>query len=469
VPLGQENKINTSDATARSDQVTITADVQRVTSDLSDRFNELKKTKRRIKVNKGKSFLNIKKGKETEPVNILEYSSSESSFDINGEITAEGKVLYIGLLGFFRRLLEALGIIDMPDKKKIFLCRHLSLAVMQGLITTEDLDQAKFKKDFEKIIKKCASLTGIASKNKTLLKYLNTKYKNFISNALIIYDISTSESILTSKALECKQKALLVAGNSIDFNREMQELDRLLELGTNLSLLSLPENKDILDLIMEEHIKENSVWIEFLKNFSETLKQHGYSEDSNKLASILELEKKYFTPEDHRMINAITNKHDKLHWLSLCEYLVNIPVADSVNANAKTSVITFSELSFPAALHHMCKLIIDSPNSNEESFMMLTHTHSMSVKIKCEADKISIMFYDPNTTNTYKMIELSSIEYVKQLSINNFMSTDHRLQYKSADESQIKNGKLNDEMSMSFVRDIRPKENKDNSPTPSAD
>jgi hypothetical protein len=81
----------------------------------------------------------------------------------------------------------------------------------------------------------------------------------------------------------------------------------------------------------------------------------------------------------------------------------------------------------------------------------------MSVKIKCEADKISIMFYDPNETNTYKMIELSSIEHVKQLSIDSLMSKVSRFSYKIANFSNIIKGKFNDEINMSFIRYLSPK------------
>jgi hypothetical protein len=73
---------------------------------------------------------------------------------------------------------------------------------------------------------------------------------------------------------------------------------------------------------------------------------------------------------------------------------------------------------------------------------MLTFSHAMMLEITYKNNNIYIKFYDPNDTTIYKTIALTSAEYVKQLSIKNFISDDRRVEYNTASKADIKNNSI---------------------------
>jgi hypothetical protein len=211
-------------------------------ANLANRLNKLKLDNINVRVNKGVTYFNPYTDIQPKQINILEYSSSEKAFNANGKITPKGKTIYTSLLLFVHKLMFRLGIASM---EQAFCCRHLSLAMMKGLLTKEDLDSITNEKELIQTLDKCLNIKDIEGKNKIALEQLEKEYRN-------LFKVDKQDIIKLFLPKSLKDISLEMKKNEFDAldSDGMKQKKKIIK---NPSLLLLPENDKILKEITEKN------------------------------------------------------------------------------------------------------------------------------------------------------------------------------------------------------------------------
>jgi hypothetical protein len=377
---------------------------------------------------------------------------------------------------------------------------------MTGLITLEELDNVKNPQDFEKLLTKIkVQNKDIVNKNKTILKFLEDEYREnrvvvehgicinlfppdykpeyaclmkIVENISLLQpqiDLFSSVAnekfdIFTTTVNLVKDYMLLIpllAGekkkNRINqlkslIEKAEHEVKNLISDTLTPNGINTPETKMIhqqLQILKELKEEKNSELttgrskgksIDNLEKYAVLLEKNNRKKDAKKIISIVK--NGYFdsiSQDDFDTIYNILIDNSQIVVDFLIDHTPNFfSFISSVHYNKET--IPTSEDSLGDTLYSMCKAVIDSSDnstaSNSNRFIMQTFNHVMMLEIKYKNNKVYINFYDPNDTGIYKTIELASVEYVKQLSIKNFISDNSRVFYKIASKADIKNNSL---------------------------
>jgi hypothetical protein len=403
-----------------------------------------------------------------------------------------------------KALLEKIGI-KFSTNEEILVCRHLSTAFMTGLITLEDLNDIKDKQDFIKLLESIREHNKhIKNTNKTVFQLLEDEfldidfsfhnrireylippslpeyacltkiteslsllepqitkfYNDSNANSILkhINKIKESTAIVKSKVLGIKRYVgesrkelidiyksdikkmentirILIIYHLIPDGMSNPEIDKIQQQLQILEKLGIEKNSD---LTTEKSTDQAVCNLEQLADYFDS---NNKKKVAKKIRSII---------KDESFESISKKKLDSLwgiiieHYVMINDFLIesNIDFFSSTFVPDELEFIPTSEDNLADTLYSMCNAVINSPDNSTARFAMLTFSHAMMLEITYKNNNIYIKFYDPNDTTIYKTIALTSAEYVKQLSIKNFISDDRRVEYNTASKADIKNNSI---------------------------
>jgi hypothetical protein len=403
-----------------------------------------------------------------------------------------------------KELLEKIGI-KFSTNEEILVCRHISTAFITGLITLDDLNGIKDKQEFINLLESIREQNKhIENTNKTVFQLLEdefyeidfsfqnpireylippnlpeytclakiaeslsllepqiTKFYNDSEANLLLEHVNTIKkkiAIIKSKVLNIKHSVGKNRKDLIDiYKSDIKKIENAVRILIVYHLIPDDINNSAIEKIQQQlqtleklRIEKNSDLttekptdqaVCNLQHLADYFDSNNKKQVAKKIRSIV---------KDESFESISKKKLDSLwsiiieHFSLVNDFLIehNLDFFSSALLPDGGEFIPTSEDNLADTLYSMCNAIIDSPDKNTAIFSMLTFNHLMMLEITYKNNNIYIKFYDPNDTTIYKTIALTSVEYVKQLSIKNFISDDKRVNYKIASKADIKNDSL---------------------------